>query len=465
MGTEELPADSMAIVQRRHPTVHYLIGSAFVPHLMSMLEALRRKQPGQQLNGGLRLGCISLTAAWIGPEKSFGWRMGRSSTRFPGSTQITLYSDQLTSFRALYPAVPAPITSRSHCILWGDYDTQPRVEEKHGLRLDTNYYYWPGKWVKDRPGMFTGSGIPMRFATADGSLIDVYQATTQMTDESGQTYPFTIDRLLDNALGPNEFVGAFTANMHNDQASSPGADAIVASARARDVPVVAASQMLRWLDGRNASSFRDLSWEIPELHFSIAVGAGAEGLFALLPLQIASGELATLTVNGSPVPYQKEKLRWSNLCNVSGHSRKVCCSIFRLTLLAGMGAGFAKPARSARPPPDGLHPNVRQVLNGMAQRPFPQRVNHLQFLIAVLETPIEIQLKAVFAIQQQLDRRPHGHIRAHRRIERQQRILRRHFQARRPKTMPRSRIGRPYLYSPSCRNGESSFALSEFPCG
>ena len=32
-------------------------------------------------------------------------------------------------------------------------------------------------------------------------MFDVYQATTQMTDESGQTYPFTIDTLLEQALG------------------------------------------------------------------------------------------------------------------------------------------------------------------------------------------------------------------------------------------------------------------------
>ncbi len=37
----------------------------------------------------------------------------------------------------------------------------------------------------------------MRFAQPDGTLLDVYQATTQMTDESEQTYPFTIDTLLD----------------------------------------------------------------------------------------------------------------------------------------------------------------------------------------------------------------------------------------------------------------------------
>ena len=37
--------------------------------------------------------------------------------------------------------------------------------------------------------MFTGSGMPMRFADLDGTMIDVYQAATQMTDESGQTLP------------------------------------------------------------------------------------------------------------------------------------------------------------------------------------------------------------------------------------------------------------------------------------
>ena len=38
--------------------------------------------------------------------------------------------------------------------------------------------------MRDRPGLFTGSGLPMRFADADGSLIDVYQAATQIADEA-----------------------------------------------------------------------------------------------------------------------------------------------------------------------------------------------------------------------------------------------------------------------------------------
>ena len=96
--------------------------------------------------------------------------------------------------------MPAIVTNRTHCIAWSDYATQPKGELANGIRFDTNYYYWPNTWIQDRPGLFTGSAMPMRFADLDGTPIDVYQATSQMTDESGQTYPFTADTLLVSLL-------------------------------------------------------------------------------------------------------------------------------------------------------------------------------------------------------------------------------------------------------------------------
>ena len=126
------------------------------------------------------------------------------------------FGGDLAAFATAFPALPAARTNRTHCIPWSDYDSQPTVELAHGIRLDTNYYYWPPGWVNNTPGLFTGSGIPMRFAAADGALIDVYQATTQMTDESDQQYPYTVDTLLDRALGSDGYYGAFVANMHTD---------------------------------------------------------------------------------------------------------------------------------------------------------------------------------------------------------------------------------------------------------
>ncbi|WP_263418332.1 Ig-like domain-containing protein [Terriglobus albidus] len=216
-----------------------------------------------------------------------------------------LYLQQLQGFAAKYPNVPPPVSNRTDCITWGDYDTQPQVELNHRIRLDTNYYYWPPKWVKDTPGLFTGSGFPMRFARRDGSVIDVYQAATQMTDESKQSYPFTIDTLLANALGSEEYFGVFTANMHNDEVKSPGADAIISSAQKHHVPIITAAQLLKWLDGRNASRFRDLKWSNCQLSFSIDVGIGGSGIEAMLPIHSSAGDLTTISLNGATVQWQK----------------------------------------------------------------------------------------------------------------------------------------------------------------
>ena len=219
------------------------------------------------------------------------------------------YDSQLAAWAAKYTSIPTPSTNRTHCIAWSEWATQPKVELDHGIRLDTNYYYWPPGWVQDRPGFFTGSGMPMRFADLDGTMIDVYQAATQMTDESGQSYPFTINTLLDRALGPLGYYGAFTANMHTDSAASGGSDAIVASAQARGVPIVSGRQMLEWLDGRNASSFGSLGWDGDTLTFSIVVGGGANGLRAMVPMTSSAGALTDITRDGNAVSFTTETIK------------------------------------------------------------------------------------------------------------------------------------------------------------
>jgi hypothetical protein len=233
-------------------------------------------------------------------------------SNFTPSSLQTTYTQQLNTFASTFPGLPAPTTNRTHCLVWSDYATQPAVELGKGIRLDTTYYYWPDTWIQNRPGFFTGSGIPMRFADASGTMMDVYQATTQMTDESGQTYPSTINALLDKAIGAEGYYGVFTANMHTDfnpSAGQAGSDAIVASALARSVPVVSAKQMLTWLDGRNGSSFQSMAWNGTTLSFSVAVGTGATGLQAMLPRTVAAGTLATLTLNGSPVSFTLQTIK------------------------------------------------------------------------------------------------------------------------------------------------------------
>jgi uncharacterized membrane protein len=225
----------------------------------------------------------------------------------PGSLD-GFFSGQRASFAGFFPSLPAPTTNRNHCIAWSDWASGAQVSLAHGVRLDTNYYYWPPAWVANRPGLFTGSGMPMRFADLDGSLIDVYQAATQMTDESGQAYPFTIDTLLDRALGPEGYYGAFVANMHTDAGNSSAtawSASIVASAQARGVPVISARQLLEWLDARNASRFEAIAWDGQTLGFTLVPDPAARNLVALLPLRSAGGDgLASLARDAQPVAWE-----------------------------------------------------------------------------------------------------------------------------------------------------------------
>jgi hypothetical protein len=216
---------------------------------------------------------------------------------------------QREAFVDKWPSLQSPVTGRNHCIVWSDWASVPKAEHEAGIRLDTNYYYWPAAWVQNRPGMFTGSGFPMRFADTDGSLIDVYQAATQLTDESGIDVDRHISALLDGALGPDGYYGVFTANMHTDKPDNPGADAIVAEAKARGVPVVSARQMLTWLDGRNGSSFRRLSFTRGRLRFAVAPAAGARGLEAMVPARGATGVLTGLTRDGAPVDVTRRTVK------------------------------------------------------------------------------------------------------------------------------------------------------------
>ncbi|WP_324672205.1 N,N-dimethylformamidase beta subunit family domain-containing protein [Hymenobacter sp. GOD-10R] len=230
-------------------------------------------------------------------------------------TSLRNYFDtQLPQLASQLPSISATSTLRTHCISWSDWATQPKAEVERGIRLDANYYYWPAAWIQNRPGMFTGSGMPMRFADTDGSLIDCYQATTQLTDESGITYSTHINTLLDNALGAKGYYGVFTANMHTDLEqvgtnSTDGSNTIIAAAQQRQVPVISAKQMLTWLDGRNNSSFGTMTWNGNALNFSITTASGSNNLRAMLPLLASVGQLTGITVNGSAVTYTTETIK------------------------------------------------------------------------------------------------------------------------------------------------------------
>jgi hypothetical protein len=211
-----------------------------------------------------------------------------------------IYSSMLTAFASQFIGIPPPSSQRTHCVVWSDYTTQADVEFSHGIRLDDTYYYYPYGWNAN-PGHFTGSGMPMRFGRTDGSMIDVYEAATQVLDEGEQTMPDTINLLLANATGPHGYYAVVTVNAHTG--SDTFAIQSLMAAKQYGAPLVSGRQMLQWLDGRNSSSFGSFTWFGGTLSFTITLGTQTNGIQAMIPSSASAGALSSLAFNNTPVTY------------------------------------------------------------------------------------------------------------------------------------------------------------------
>jgi hypothetical protein len=221
---------------------------------------------------------------------------------------------QLSAFAAAFSGVNAPATIRTHCIPWSDWDSQPKTDLAHGIRLSTDYYWFSNtNWDEDLAGMFTGSGMPMRFAALNGSPIDVYQEATDSADDAttdpNNVVPAQMKTLIDNALSPTKgYYGAFTVIVHNDGDSMTGnpvndaaRQAVIAYAQSQHVSIISEKQLLDWTDGRDNSAFNNVSFSSGALTFTISKADGANGLKAMLPVHGADGDLVGLTRDGNPV--------------------------------------------------------------------------------------------------------------------------------------------------------------------
>jgi len=69
--------------------------------------------------------------------------------------------------------------------------------------------------------------------------------------------------------------------------------------------------MLSWLDGRNGSSFTNLTWSGNVLGFGISQGQGANGLQAMVPIPSGFG-ITGFTRNGSSISYDIKTIKGVN---------------------------------------------------------------------------------------------------------------------------------------------------------
>ena len=273
----------------------------------SLFDRMDKESPA-----GCRLGdwtCLRATSYMTPPTKmasslarryaEMGFELGvhvdSGCRNQPTPTLAEIVDTQMAGFRQRYPQLPAQQTHRIHCIVWNGWTDVPRIERRNGIRLDMNYYYWPPKWIKQRPGFMTGSGFPMPYVDENGRVLDIYQAATQLVNQDRIPQKYAISVMMDRALGADQFFAVLGTHFdYTDQFASRVLDA----AEARGVALVTARQMLNWLDGRNNSLFEHVEWNDATLSFRIELHRGAENASVMLPELFAQKRLLNVTCNG-----------------------------------------------------------------------------------------------------------------------------------------------------------------------
>lgn len=220
------------------------------------------------------------------------------------ATLSSAYTSDLATWRAKYTSIPNQTTHRFHCYVWSDWDSQTRVAAANGIRYDLNYVALGATWVGSKAPIMTGSGMNMRLTDADGDMMDVRQGVTNLDDQSGGIN--NINALVDNATGSNGYYGIF--GTHYDMSNTYDAT-LFAAAKARNIPLISSKQALAWWDGRDGSTFSDMTGSDGLFNFTIAAAEGAHNLKAMLPIQDAGGTLAALTLADDDVTYDTRSVK------------------------------------------------------------------------------------------------------------------------------------------------------------
>ena len=232
----------------------------------------------------------------------------------------------LPTYRGMYSAAGATVaafertyglpmrTVRNHWIVWSgvdptgkpDFAAQARIEAGHGIRFDCNLYHYDQDSSQGHflgpPGAFTGSGLPMKFAAGDGSILDIYGSVTQLPDEQwGRGAMFSNFKLLLDRSLDSEIYSYINLNFHTDRWkawSRPEGLEVIDYANQRQAPIWTVARTLSFVEGRAATRVTRTRWNRSRLSFGLEVPASAPGVTLMLPAVYAGQKLQGIALDG-----------------------------------------------------------------------------------------------------------------------------------------------------------------------
>lgn len=252
-----------------------------------------------------------LTAAQADTAQALGFRMGShvqtNCDNFTSYSNLSSsYTSQIAAFKSAYPDLLPQTFDRTHCFVWSDWDSVPKVDVANNIHINFNYEWYPSAWTGSNAGYLTGSGLTMRFTDSGGNLIDDYQGVTDLDYENDPSSTM-MNADLDNTINSNAFYGVL--GTHYDNSISTYPDQLITAATSRGIPLISADQLLTWKNALGSSNFTNVSSSDSQLSFTVQVAQGGQGMQAMVPASSGNGSLSALTQNGQAVSYATNTIK------------------------------------------------------------------------------------------------------------------------------------------------------------
>lgn len=284
-----------------------------------------------------------VSKAWIAKWSARGFEMSGHPDQTkhaadPGWQRMNeIYSTLNTKLKSALDISPMK-TVTNHWFVWpGNYDNgkydfvaQAKLEENHGIGLDCNYAHYDnnarqkqflGSYGRTQ-GNYTGSGLPMKFISADGDIIDVYQQLNNVydqqymehKDQDGYLNAFKglMDRSIDN--GVYSFI---SVRAHNNEYffSKVPLMKMLDYANNRFIPVWTELQLLDFLKARDEASFQDVQFQLDQLTFTIRSSYVTDAkITAMVPYSFNGRKIKNVTIDGSGGKFYLQNVKGVNYC-------------------------------------------------------------------------------------------------------------------------------------------------------
>lgn len=235
----------------------------------------------------------------------------------PVGERLAELERQVRMFRDMFAS---PVrTVRNHSTVWPGYLAPAELMEKLGIRMDASFI--SGTYMRGRlpaPYAAFGAAMPMRFCSPEGSLIDVFQQHTHLSDDvmfgqrnysyrfSPEQFEVILDRILTDVAG--RFHTPYAANIHPSnwvKFSRAQGQALLRQADEWDIPVWSFDQWSVFWDVRDTWRCDRLGWDGSRLSFVVEGAGSHEGLSLWLPAEYAGRPLRELDLDDKPTDWHR----------------------------------------------------------------------------------------------------------------------------------------------------------------